>query len=162
MAGRICRPLRNWRARRFFFIAKPSKSHSMFRMKFYFWGLGILILALNLSADPTSDTLPAKIGTEEATNFFGREMIVTGTVAQVSIRPKIVFLNMDKPYPNSPFTLVIFSSATNQFGNLKSLKGASVEATGTITNYHDRAEMVLEKAGQLKVTGSVPAQTPDQ
>jgi DNA/RNA endonuclease YhcR with UshA esterase domain len=129
-------------------------------MKIYFWVFAILILALNLSADPTGNTLPAKIGTEEAKNFLGREMIVTGTVAQVSIRPKIVFLNMDKPYPDSPFTLVIFPAATNQFSNLKSLKGASVEVTGTITNYHDRAEMVLEKAGQLKVTGNAPAKTP--
>ena len=126
-------------------------------MKVYFWILAALILALNLSADPTGSTLPAKIGTDEATNYYGREMIVTGTVAQVSIRPKIVLLNMDKPYPESPFTLVVFASATNQFGNLKSLKGASVEVTGIITNYHNRAEMVLKEAGQLKITGNTPA-----
>lgn len=127
-------------------------------MRVYLWTFALLALAFSVSADP----LPAKIGTEDATNFYGREMIVTGTVAQVSIRPKIVLLNMDKPYPESPFTLVIFASATNQFSDLKSLKGASIEATGTITNYHDRAEMVLEKAGQLKVTGNAPARTPGQ
>jgi hypothetical protein len=149
-------------AGRSFFIAKPSPKHSMFRMKICFWGLGILMLALPLAADPTGNTVTAKIGTDDVKNYYGREMIVTGTVAQVSIRPKIVFLNLDKPYPDSPFTLVIFPAATNQFGNLKSLKGASVEVTGTITNYHDRAEMVLEKAGQLKVTSSSPAGTPNQ
>ncbi|HSY43703.1 MAG TPA: hypothetical protein VK811_07310 [Candidatus Acidoferrum sp.] len=131
-------------------------------MKIYLWIFAAVMMALNLSADPTANTLPTKIGAEEATNFYGREMIVTGTVAQVSVRSKIVLLNMDKPYPDSPFTLVIFSSATNQFGNLKSLKGASVEATGIITNYHDRAEMVLKKAGQLKVTGSAPAEASGQ
>ncbi|HXB59313.1 MAG TPA: hypothetical protein VNU95_07100 [Candidatus Acidoferrales bacterium] len=130
----------------------------MSRMRVYLWTFALLTLASSLSADP----LPTKIGTDQATNFYGREMIVTGTVAQVSIRPKIVLLNMDKPYPESPFTLVIFASATNQFSDLKSLKGASIEATGTITNYHDRAEMVLEKAGQLKVTGNAPARTPGQ
>lgn len=134
----------------------------MFCMKIYFWGIAAIMLALNLSADPTANTLPAKIGTDEVTNFYGQDMIVTGIVAQVSIRSKIVLLNMDKPYPDSPFTLVIFSSATNQFGNLKSLKGASVEATGIITNYHDRAEMVLKKAGQLKVIGNAQAKAPGQ
>jgi DNA/RNA endonuclease YhcR with UshA esterase domain len=129
-------------------------------MKICFWLFGILMLALRLSADPPPNTLPAKIGTDEAKNFYGREMIVTGTVAQVSIRSKIVLLNMDKPYPDSPFTLVIFPAATNQFGNLKSLKGVSVEVTGIITNYHDRAEIVLKNAGQLKVTGNPPAKTP--
>lgn len=133
-------------------------------MKIYFLGFVIVMLALNLpadpTADPTADTVPAKIGTDEAKNFEGRVMIVTGTVAQVSIHSKVVLLNIDKPYPDSPFTLVIFPAATNQFGNLKSLKGASVEATGVITNYHDKAEMVLKKAGQLKVMGNAPAKAP--
>jgi hypothetical protein len=111
----------------------------------------VVALATDASADPTA--APSKIGTLDATNFYGREMIVTGTVAQVSIRPGIVFLNMDQPYPKSPFTLVIFPAATNQFGNLKALKGSSVEAEGKIVNYHHRPEIVLEKASQLKLTG---------
>jgi hypothetical protein len=130
-------------------------------MKIYCWVLGVLMVAFSLSADPTAN-VPAKIGTDAATNFYGQEMIVTGIVAQVSIRPKIVLLNMDKPYPDSPFTLVIFASATNQFSDLKSLNGASVEATGIITNYHNRAEMVLKQAAQLKVTGTAPAKAPGQ
>jgi hypothetical protein len=124
-------------------------------MKIYFWILAVVVVALNLSADPTGNP-PSKIGTDEAKNYYGQQMIVTGTVAQVSIRSKIIFLNMDKPYPDSPFTLVIFPAATNQFGNLKALKGASVEVTGTISNYHDHAEIVLEKARQLKITGPGP------
>lgn len=127
----------------------------MSRMKFYVSVFAGLMLALNLSAGPME-----KIGTSDVTNFYGKEMIVTGKVAQVSIRRSLVFLNMDQPYPDSPFTLVIFSAATNHFGNLKSLRGASVEATGVITNYHDRAEMVLSKAAQLKVTSPAPMNTP--
>ena len=105
-----------------------------------------------LSADPTNNPPLVKIGTGDTTNFYGKQMIVTGTVAQVSIRPNIVFVNLDKPYPNSPFALVIFPAATNQFGDLKALKGAAIEASGKITKFHDRPEMVLEKSNQLKVT----------
>jgi hypothetical protein len=112
----------------------------------------VFAIAATASADPTPS--PAKIGALDADKFYGREMIVTGTVAQVTVRPKIVFLNLDKPYPKSPFTLVIFPAATNQFGNLEALKGASVEAEGKIVNYHDRPEIVLEKASQLTVTGA--------
>jgi hypothetical protein len=94
--------------------------------------LTILTCALKLSADPTSNLPALKISTYEATNYFGKEMTVTGTVAQVSVRPSIVFLNMDKPYPNSPFTLVIFSDNAAKFGDLQALKGKGVEATGKI------------------------------
>ncbi|HEX3626314.1 MAG TPA: hypothetical protein VH280_12905 [Verrucomicrobiae bacterium] len=114
--------------------------------------IGILTAAAAVSADPPAD--PAKIGALDAPKFYGREMIVTGTVAQVTIRPNIVFLNMDKPYPRSPFSLVIFPAATNQFGDLKALKGTSVQATGKIIDYHNKPEIVLDKASQLTVTSA--------
>ncbi len=107
----------------------------------------MIAFAATVFADPNA--APAKIGTLDANKYYGQEMIVTGTVAQVSIRPGIVFLNMDKPYPKSPFTLVIFPANTNQFGDLKMLKGAAVEAKGKIVNYHNRPEIVLEKSSQL-------------
>jgi DNA/RNA endonuclease YhcR with UshA esterase domain len=78
-------------------------------------------------------------------------MIVTGKVAQVTIRPKVVFLNLDQPFPDSPFTLVIYSRETNQFGDLNALDGKDVEATGKIKNYHDRPEIILDSTNQLKV-----------
>lgn len=78
-------------------------------------------------------------------------MTVTGKVAQVTIRPSIVFLNMDQPYPNSPFTLVIFSDNASKFGDLKTLTGKAVEATGKIKKFHNKPEMVLESTNQLKI-----------
>ena len=118
------------------------------------------MLVLYASAQHADSPVPFKIGTADATHFFGREMIVTGTVVQVNVRPKIVFINMDKPYPESPLTLVIFPKATNQFGDLKALKGMSVEVTGTITNYHNHAEIVLERSKQLKVVGEPSTKAP--
>ena len=96
-------------------------------MKICRLALALLAFALNVSADDTKSPALAKIGTGDVTHYLGKEMIVTGRVVQVSIRPNIVFLNMDKPYPDSPFTLVIFPAATNQFGNLKAMRGASVK-----------------------------------
>jgi DNA/RNA endonuclease YhcR with UshA esterase domain len=144
-------------------VAKSDKKASNSKMSFkkiYFPTLALLAFAMRLSADPTNNSALAKIGTLEATNFYGKEMIVTGKVAQVSVRPGIVFLNMDKPYPASPFTLVILPAATNQFDNLKLLKGASVEATGKVTNYHGKPEIVLEKSNQLTITSVAPTNAP--
>lgn len=113
--------------------------------------LVMLACAVKLSAAPTNNAPLLKIGAYEATNYFDQELTVTGTVAQVSIRPNITFLNLDQPYPNSPFALVIFSAATPPFGDLKALNGKSVEATGKIKKFHDKPEMILNSPNQLKV-----------
>ncbi len=109
---------------------------------------GLVSLAM---ADATN--APVKIGAQEAEHHYDAVMTVTGIVAQVSLRPTIAFINLDQPYPDSPFAAVIHASATNQFGALRALKGRSVELTGKIVNYHDRPEMVLEKPAQLYVVG---------
>ena len=110
-----------------------------------------MAFTLKLSADGTNSPAPLRIGAGEADKYYDQEMIVTGKVAQVTIRPAIVFLNLDEPYPNSPLTLVILPDATNQFSNPKSLDGKNVEATGKIKNYHDKPEIILETTNQLKV-----------
>jgi DNA/RNA endonuclease YhcR with UshA esterase domain len=109
------------------------------------------ILTLRISAAETNDVAPARIGTSEADKHYDQLMTVTGTVAQVNVHPTIVFLNLDKPHPDSPFTCVIFPAATNQFGDLKALDGKSIEVTGKIKNYHDAPEMVLDHSNQLVV-----------
>jgi DNA/RNA endonuclease YhcR with UshA esterase domain len=123
-------------------------------MKKWLFFLAVPSIAFQLTAAETNSPAPFKISTGEAGKYYDREMIVTGTVAQVTIHPKIVFLNLDKSYPDSPFTLVIRSDVTNQFGDLKAFKGKQVEVKGKITNYHDRPEMVLTNTNQLQVTGS--------
>jgi hypothetical protein len=71
--------------------------------------LVVLAFAIRLPAEDTNAPALLKIGTGEADQHYGREMIVTGRVAQVTIRPKVKFLNLDRRFPNSPFTVVIFS-----------------------------------------------------
>jgi DNA/RNA endonuclease YhcR with UshA esterase domain len=116
--------------------------------------LVIAAVALKLSAAETNGAAPQKIGAGEADKHYDQLMTVTGTVAQVTVRPTIVFLNLDKPHPDSPFVCVIFPAATNQFGNLKALDGKSVEVTGKIKNFHDKPEIVLDSSNQLVVVSS--------
>ncbi len=105
--------------------------------------------------------IPVKISALAAADHYDQIMTVTGVVAQVSVRPSIVFINLDQPYPDSPFVAIIHSSATNQFTDLRRLKGRSVEITGKVLNYRDHPEIVLEKSTQLRVAGgSLPATPP--
>ena len=106
-------------------------------------------------ADGTNSPAPAKIGTGDAAKHYDETMIVTGKVAQVTVRPNIVFINLDLPHPDSPFTGVIFPNATNQFGDLSALKGKAVELTGKIKKYHDKPEIELTQSNQLQVVSSM-------
>jgi exonuclease VII large subunit len=69
----------------------------------------------------------------------------------VTIREKVVYLNLDKKYPDSPLTCVIFAPATNLFGDLRKLEGKQVEVKGKIEKYKDRPQIVLTGTNQLTV-----------
>ena len=109
----------------------------------------------NAPAPPkTSASAPLKIGAVEADKYYDQEMIVTGKVAQVTIRPAVTFLNLDKPFPNSPFTVVIFHGHSSFYGDANALKGKSIEIRGKIKNFHDKPEIALDSMNQLTVPGS--------
>ena len=94
---------------------------------------------------------PRKISAGAAEKHYQETVVVTGKVAQVSIRPKLVYINLDKKFPESPMTCVIFARATNEFGNLKALEGRDVEIKGKIEEYRDKAQIILNSSNQLKV-----------
>ena len=122
--------------------------------------LVVLTFAFRSFAEDTNAPAPPKagafallkIGTGEADQYYGQEMIVTGTVAQVTMRPKVKFLNLDQPFPNSPFTVVIFPGT--YIPDVEGLKGKTIEIKGRIKNYHDKPEIVLDNTNQLTVLDS--------
>jgi DNA/RNA endonuclease YhcR with UshA esterase domain len=129
------------------------------KLIFLMAGLAVGLYRLAL-ADATN--LVVKISAREAAAHYDQLMTVTGIVVQVSLRPSIVFINLDQPYPDSPFVAIIHSKDTNQFNDLRGLKGRSVEITGKVQNYRDRPEIVLEKSGQIIVSGGwlAPSNSP--
>jgi DNA/RNA endonuclease YhcR with UshA esterase domain len=136
-------------------VANYLRRDSNSGMKFILTLCAVLTLASCLArADQTNNGAPVKIGSADAAKHYDQEMIVTGTVAQVTVRPAIVFINLDKPHPDSPFTAVIHTEFTNDFGDLNLLQGKSVEIQGKVKNYHDKPEIVLESTNQLKVVGA--------
>ena len=130
----------------------------------------IRLMAADTNAPASAgDAALMKIGTLEATSHYDQMMIVTGKVAQVTIRPSVTFLNLDKPYPDSPFAIVIIHGKSSYYGDANALKGKSIEIRGKITNYHDKPEIVLNSTNQLTVldftnaasaTGAPPVPAP--
>ncbi len=94
---------------------------------------------------------PKKISAAEAEKHYQETVIVTGKVAQVTIRPALVYVNLDKKYPETPMYCVVFARATNQFGDLKKLEGKQVEIKGKVEEYQDKAQIILNSTNQLKV-----------
>jgi DNA/RNA endonuclease YhcR with UshA esterase domain len=131
-------------------------------MKTFLLILVVLIFAIKLPAADTN--IPAlskantsallKIGTGEADKHYDQEMIVTGKVAQVTIRPTVTFLNLDRSHPDSPFTVVIFHGHSSFFGDANALKGKTIEIRGKIKNYNDKPEIALDSTNQLTVLGA--------
>src|SRR6266705_742265 len=114
-----------------FFIAEARQIASHVRMRMFFPILTALIFVIIASAADTnspataknSSTAPMKIGTLDATNYYDQTIIVTGKVVQVTIRPSVTFLNLDRPFPDSPFAVVIIHGKSSYYGDANALKG---------------------------------------
>ena len=123
-------------------------------MRMFLFIVAVLTLAINAPAADTNSAGSLKISTADAASHYDQEMIVTGKVAQVTIRPTVTFLNLDKNYPNSPFQVVIFHGHSSFYGDANALKGKAIEIKGKIKNYHDKPEIALDNANQLTVFDS--------
>jgi hypothetical protein len=110
-----------------------------------------LILAATECRSDDTNGVSTTIGTAQAAKWIGKQVVVTGVVAQVSVRPSLVFLNFDKAYPSNLFTAIIRNKNTNEFENLSALRGKAVSVKGQIKDYNGKPEMELSGKSQLEV-----------
>jgi len=115
--------------------------------------LGRTVPLLPENTNIVAQTATNKIGTAEADRYYDQTMTVTGRVVQVSVRPNITILSLDKPSFESPFTAVVFQENAGAFKNLESLTNQNVEINGSVTEYRNRPEIILESPDQIKVIG---------
>jgi exonuclease VII large subunit len=111
----------------------------------------LLAAAQDTNAPAPQASPPKRISAAEAEKHYDETVIITGKVAQVSIRPKLVYVNLDKKYPEAPMSCVVFARATNQFGDLKKLEGKQVEVKGKIEEYQSKPQIILNSSNQLTV-----------
>jgi len=97
-----------------------------------------------------------KLGPAEAKDHVGEGATVCGNVAStryaVSTKGQPTLLNLDKPYPNQIFTILIWGSDRNKFGAPETdYKGKRVCVTGKITEYRGLPKIVVGNPSEMRV-----------
>lgn len=90
----------------------------------------------------------------EASQHVGENATVCGVVAGVHTamrsRGRPTFVNLDKPYPNQVFTILIWIEDLKNFSPAPSTwDGRRVCATGTISSYRGVPEIVARESQQV-------------
>jgi hypothetical protein len=111
-----------------------------------------LTILVGLLALPT--LAQKKYSTSEAKEHFGETATVCGDVASTrysdSTKGQPTFLNLDKPYPNQVFTIVIWGNNRGKFGTPENdFKGKRICVTGKITAYAGLPEIVADDPKQI-------------
>ncbi|MFM7143175.1 MAG: DNA-binding protein [Alphaproteobacteria bacterium] len=102
----------------------------------------------------------------EAAAAAGRTRTVCGTVAgsrRASLSSdRLTFLNFDRPYPDSPFTVVIRPEDRPRFAAPpeQTFFGRRVCATGMIEIHRGRPQIVAREPGQVRLDPPPPSGLP--
>lgn len=92
------------------------------------------------------------ISATDAKNHVGEKATVCGKIVSersaTNSRGEPTFINLDAPYPNQIFTILIWGEDRSKVGNLPT-EGARVCATGVIQEYRGVPEIVVKSAVQL-------------
>jgi micrococcal nuclease len=99
---------------------------------------------------------PLEIPAAEAGKHVGERTTVCGKVASghyaKSSRGQPTFIDLDKPYPNPIFTIVIWGEDRNKFTNPESAyQDKRVCVTGVITEYKNTPQIVVHAPGDIKL-----------
>ncbi len=93
---------------------------------------------------------------EDAAKFIGQQKTVCGTVASAHYAPRSkgqpTFLNLNKPYPDQVFTVLIWGSDRGKFEKSPETLyyGKAVCVTGRIQSYQGRPEIIVKEPSQIK------------
>lgn len=94
---------------------------------------------------------------EEAAKFVGQQKTVCGTVASAHFAAKTkgqpTFINLDKPYPNQVFTVLIWGSDRSKFENPPEMlySGKEICVTGMIQSHQGKPEIVVKEPSQISI-----------
>jgi hypothetical protein len=100
--------------------------------------------------------LAVELTVQQAADHVGETATVCGVVASanysVRTKGKPTFLNLDRPYPQQVFTILIWGTDRAKFGSPEVHDmGKRVCATGVIQSYKGKPEIVATEPGDLTV-----------
>jgi len=96
-----------------------------------------------------------KLSPSEAKQHIGEHAIVCGLVASTRYaqrsRGQPTFLNLDKPYPNQIFTVLIWGDDRAKFGPLNSkYMNKKICVSGDVKEYKGEPEIIATDPSQIK------------
>jgi hypothetical protein len=100
---------------------------------------------------------PRHLSAAEAKNHVGERATVCGKIVSTRYanrsKGQPTFLNLDKPYPNQIFTIVIWGSDRSKFGDPEAkYSDKNVCVTGKITSYRDIPEIAANDPSQIELS----------
>jgi DNA/RNA endonuclease YhcR with UshA esterase domain len=108
--------------------------------------LAVALLILSSIYAAASDCLPIS----EAGHHVGETKCITGKVLRVKEGAKGVhFIDFCADQGACPFSVVVFPADLKDVGDVRRLAGQVIEIHGAVKLYHGRAEIVLNRVGQL-------------
>ena len=111
--------------------------------------LSILLLFSGILFASSLTTSQARLHIGENATVCGKA--VSGYYAKRTYG-KPTFINLDKPYPNQPFTIVIWDENREKFNNPeRAYNGRTVCVSGYIDSYRGIPQIVVEEPSQIEV-----------
>ncbi len=109
-----------------------------------------------LALSPTNILASECISFSEARHYIGKSQCVAGTVIHVKPGSNgVTFLDFCDDYEVCPFTVIVFAGDLKRVGDVRQLKGQSIQVRGKIEEYDGRAEIVLKRSQQLGEAASL-------
>jgi hypothetical protein len=117
---------------------------------------GVVVTSM-LSLAASAYAKVQSITAAEAANHIGERRAVCGVVASAHFanhsRGQPTFMNLDRPYPNQIFTVIIWGSDRDKFSNAPETyyQGKAVCVTGTIKGYRGKPEIIVKNPDQIRL-----------
>lgn len=120
-------------------------------------GVSVALVLFGVSVAAQTDRITAR----QAKDHVGEVETVCGEVVSTRYADRSkgqpTFLNLDKPYPNEIFTIVIWGSDRPKFGTPESkYSEANVCITGKISSYRGTPEIAATEPNQIVLQQSRP------
>lgn len=115
--------------------------------------LAVLLVGVGIAAAVRAET---NIKPADAKDHVGESVTVCGMVASTkfaeSTRRQPTFLNLDRPYPDHIFTVLIWGADRSKFGTPeRDYQGKRICVRGVIKLYRGKPEIIASEPSQITV-----------
>ena len=105
----------------------------------------------NVQKTPSVKTEVKRITTFDLKSSIGKKVILKAYVADVTVREKVAYLNLDAKYPKNTGSITIFASNFDEFGDMQKYKNKNIEVNGYVSEYQSRPQIIINSPNQIKI-----------